>query len=65
MIKKIFALLTNTEEREEYDETKHKLCDECGGGGIDFIAGPCSDCGGNGFINKERAEMWKDNINLK
>ncbi|MGG1483537.1 hypothetical protein ABEI56_05555 [Peribacillus castrilensis] len=63
MIKKFFKKISARKEYPEFNEKLHKLCDECGGGGIDFIAGPCIDCDGNGFIEKTRKDIWDEKIN--
>lgn len=55
-IKSLLKSLWSEEERQEFDERIHQLCKECGGGGIDFMAGPCGDCNGNGFVEKTREE---------
>lgn len=47
----------------KFDETLHKYCEECGGGGVDIVAGPCLDCNGNGFIEKTRKDIWDEKIN--
>lgn len=53
MLKKFIDwVLGPPSERPEFDKSKHELCSECGGSGLDFIAGPCGDCNGNGFIDK-------------
>ena len=51
-ISKLRNFLYRNEEREKFDINRHVICDECGGGGLDFIAGPCLECGGNGFLTK-------------
>jgi DnaJ-class molecular chaperone len=55
-LKRIFA----TKERPVFNEKIHKRCEECTGSGLDFVAGPCIDCDGNGFVDKTRKEKWHD-----
>ena len=65
LFKKLWSSLTATKVREEYNPSIHKLCDECGGGGIDAIAGPCRECNGDGFIEKTKEDKINDAINYK
>lgn len=64
LIKYLLNLLTE-KEKEEFNKNKHNICIECGGGGIDFIAGSCVECDGNGFINKSPLELWQDKLKAK
>lgn len=60
IFKKLWGILFATEELPEFNESIHKYCDECGGLGVDSVAGPCLDCNGNGFVEKSRLEIWQE-----
>ena len=62
MVLKFLKGLFTSKEYPEFNEKQHKICDECGGSGLDFIAGSCFVCEGNGFIDKTRYEVWKESI---
>lgn len=60
MWKWVKSLLWDDDSKEvQYNESIHQECDECGGCGLDSIAGTCSDCNGKGFVDKTRFELWK------
>lgn len=62
MIKKALKWFTDSNEQKEFNEQIHIVCNECAGSGIDFIAGPCLDCDGDGFVDKTRSEIWKEKL---
>lgn len=64
-IKEAFDRLFPEVKMIEFNESKHKICDECGGSGLDFIAGPCGDCDGNGFVYKKMEDKINNVINYK
>lgn len=39
-IKKLLKYLFSEEEHPEFNKRIHKDCDECGGGGNDFLSAP-------------------------
>ena len=59
-LKKGLKWIMSPGEYPEMDTSKHKVCEECGGSGLDFVAGPCIDCEGKGFVNKTDKELWED-----
>lgn len=60
-IKKLFT----TKERPEFNKSVHKICEECGGSGLDFIAGPCFDCEGNGFVDQTAEDKIKQALQYR